>query len=70
MTEDVVAAVEQPRELVVRICEVFEAIFPKSHVFEAAERLVVALDPVGRRKRHQKEESTDIGYQRANHQGV
>jgi hypothetical protein len=37
MAEDVMAPVEEPRELVVRISKVFEAILPQSHVLEAAE---------------------------------
>lgn len=46
MTEDVVTAVEESRELIVRISEVFEAILPQAHVLEAAERFFVAFDPI------------------------
>lgn len=60
MTEDVVAAVEQPRKLIIRIRKVFEAILPQSHVLEAAERFFVALDPVRRRERHQQEHPADV----------
>jgi hypothetical protein len=37
MTEDVVAAVKESRELVVWICKIFEAVLPQAHVLEAAE---------------------------------
>jgi hypothetical protein len=55
MTEDVVTSIEQSRELVVRICEIFEAIFPEPHVFEAAERFRIAFDPVRRTEGHEQE---------------
>lgn len=70
MTEDVVASVEQSRELVVRIGEVFEAILPQSHVLEAAERFVVALDPVRRRERHQEEDSANVRDEGADNQRI
>lgn len=47
MAEYVVTSIEQSRELIVRICKVFEAIFPQSHVLEAAEGFFVAFNPVG-----------------------
>ena len=46
MTEDIMASVEQSRELIVRVHEIFEAIFPQSHVFEIAERFLITFDPV------------------------
>lgn len=36
MTEDVMATVKESGELIVRIAEVFEAIFPQPHIFEVA----------------------------------
>lgn len=60
MTEYVVTAVEQTRELIVRICEVFEAVLPQSHVLEAAERFFVALNPIWGAERHQQKDSADI----------
>lgn len=62
MAEDVVAAVKQSRDLVVRIREVLKAVLPQSHVFEAAERFFVAFDPIRRAERHQQEEPTDVRY--------
>lgn len=46
MTEYIVTSVEQSRELVVRVSEILEAVLPQSHVLEAAERLIVALNPI------------------------
>lgn len=48
MAENVVATVKQSRELIIWISEIFEAIFPQAHVFEAAEGLIVAFNPVRR----------------------
>jgi hypothetical protein len=48
MAEYVVTSIEKSWELIIRICEVFEAIFPQPHVFEAAERFFIALNPVRR----------------------
>ena len=46
MTEDIMASIEQSRELIVRVHEIFEAIFPQSHIFEIAERFLVTFDPI------------------------
>lgn len=70
VAEDVVTAVEQSRELIIWICEVFEAIFPQPHVFEAAERFVITLDPVGRGERHQQENSTNVGHESSRNKGI
>lgn len=61
MAEDVVTAVEQSRELIIWVREVFEAILPQPHVLEAAEGLIVALDPIRRAERHQQEYPTNVG---------
>lgn len=50
-TEDVMAAVEQVVELVVRVSEVVEAVLPQAHVFELGESLIEGFDPVGAEKR-------------------
>lgn len=60
MTEDVVTSVEQSRKLIIWVCEIFKAILPQAHVLEAAERLVVAFDPIRRRKGHQQKDSADV----------
>lgn len=60
VTEDVVTAIEQPRELIIWIREVFEAILPQPHVLEAAEGFIVAFDPIRRAERHQQEHPTNV----------
>lgn len=70
MTEDVVAAVEESRELIIRICEVFEAIFPQPHVLEAAERFIVTLDPIRRAERHQQEDTADVGHESSHNKRI
>jgi hypothetical protein len=52
MTEYIVAPIEQSWELIVRVGEIFEAILPQPHIFEATERFIVALDPIRRCKCH------------------
>ena len=61
MTEDVVTTVEFLWELIVRIVEVLEAIFPEAHVLEATERTLVGFNPVRRAEGHQKEYATSVG---------
>lgn len=70
MTEDIVTSIEQPRELVIRVGKVFEAILPQSHVLKAAERFFIALDPVRRAERHQQEQPSNVGYQSANNKRI
>jgi hypothetical protein len=70
MAEDVVASVEESRELIVWIGEVLEAILPQAHVLEAAERFFVAFDPVRRAERHQQEQTADVGEQSAHNKRI
>lgn len=60
VAEDVVAAVEGGRELVVRIPELFEAVLPQTHVFELAERFLVRGDPVRGAEGHQQEDPSHV----------
>lgn len=36
MAKNIVTSIEESRKLIIRVDEIFEAIFPQSHVFEAA----------------------------------
>lgn len=53
MAENIVTSIEFARELIVRIIEVLETVFPQTHVFEAAEWFIVRFDPVRRAEWHQ-----------------
>ena len=55
------AAVEQFRELIIRVSELLEAIFPESHVFEGREHLRVRFNPIRTGERHQQEQTRDVG---------
>mgnify|MGYP003429139565 CR=1 FL=1 len=52
MTKNIVTSIEEARKLIVWVDEIFETIFPQSHVFEAAERFVIALNPIRRAEGH------------------
>lgn len=46
-----VASIELLVKLIIRISELFETIFPESHMLEIAESLLVRLDPIGAERR-------------------
>lgn len=70
MREYVVATGEVLGELVLGIYEVLETVLPQTHVLEAAVRLLVRLDPVGRAKGHDHHKEAGISHDGTEHDSV
>lgn len=68
LTEYIVASVEFPWELIVRIVKFLEAIFPEAHVFEITERLFVRFDPIWGTECHQQENTAHVCDNRSEYQ--
>lgn len=70
MREYVVAAGEMRGRLVLGIDKILEAVLPETHIFKAAVRLLVRLDPVGGTEGHDHHKEAGISHDGTEHDSV